>query len=69
MNRNRRTTLDLTFRFCMIVQTIDVAQRVVSCSMFIGHVSRFGNRLPDRLFFTLAGAIAPDFFFRSKEAP
>ncbi len=35
----------------------------MSCATFIGHIAGFGSRLPDRLFLTLVGAIAPDLRF------
>ena len=51
------------FGFRPVFRTINVAQRFVSCAPFIGHIAGFGSRLPDRLFLTLVGAIAPDLRF------
>ena len=51
------------FRLRSVFRTIKFAQRVMSRTPFIGHVPGFGSRLPDRLFLTLVGAIAPDLRF------
>ena len=51
------------FRLRSVFRTIKLAQRFVSCAPFIGHIAGFGSRLPDRLFLTLVGAIAPDLRF------
>ena len=50
-------------RFRSVFRTIKFAQRVMSRTPFIGHVPGVGSRLPDRLFLTLVGAIAPDLRF------
>ena len=38
---------------------IIIIQRIASCGSFIGHVSGVRRHIPDRLFLTLVGAIAP----------